>query len=340
MTALAAPIPRKPHYREGGDLYDQISRLIYTLEPTYLRSALHVASVIYNADKRGELDGDRAELLTNREIRRRIEAETGQRFSLSFINKGLYALHRVLGAKGLALIDRIRRHGRRVIRLVRGIRERSNAKQPGPGEPIIPPSTPPDPLQRQIQGTTTTEGPSSSSLQTSPRETERPDPAVVDALYDRARQLVDDVSRGDVRDAVEVFTAEWVGKALDVVERRNRKPGNARKPWGYVAGILLNRSKKGDWPDDPAPAPKAAAAKVAPEAAAAEKAAQDAEKARDERLRAAWGLLGDAQQDAIRATVLAANPHLRQLPPSMLKAECLEELGRRQAESPGPHRRE
>jgi hypothetical protein len=257
MTALGAA-PRLPHFRPGGDFYSQIPDVVWTLEPTYHRPVALVCRIIINADKRGELAGNRAELLTNEEIRRRIQAETGRRYSLTFIKKGLYGLSRVLGAKGLAVIERVRRHGRRIITLLRGLR-RSGEKQPGPGEPIV--SRPPPPEENN-DDTTTTGGPSSSSLQTSPEETEGPDPAVVDALYDRARRLVDDVSRGDVRDAVSVFTAEWVGKALDVVERRNRKPGNVRKPWGYVTGILWNRRKKGDWPDDPRPAPKAPAPRV------------------------------------------------------------------------------
>jgi hypothetical protein len=207
------------HYRPDGDLYDQMPRVIHTLEPTYLRSAYLVASVVCNADKRGELDGDQAELLTNREIRRRVEAETGRRYSLSFIKKGLFALHRVLGEKGLALIDRIRQHGRRVISLVRGIREKGKDKMPGPGEPILPPAAPlctPPPEKRGGEETTTTRDPSSSSLASLPgggpgpptAEAELP-PELVNAIG-----LVPDLSREKLEGWVRRFGLELTRRAV------------------------------------------------------------------------------------------------------------------------------
>ena len=130
-----------PHYRPDGDLYDQVPRVVWTLERTYLRSAVLVCGVVLNADKRGELDGSgKAEALTNREVRRRIEAETGISISLSSVKKGFYALHRVLGEKGLAIIDRIRQHGRRVINLVRGIRQSGAARSRDRANRSSPPS--------------------------------------------------------------------------------------------------------------------------------------------------------------------------------------------------------
>ena len=151
MTAASAAM-RQPHFRPDGDLYSQIPDVVWTLERTYLRLAVLVCRIIVNADKRGELDGDRGELLTNREIRRRIEQETGNPISLSSVKKGLYALHRVLGEKGVAIIGRIRQHGRRLINLVRGLRESKSASRPAPGDPILPPPPPSEKKRQQLQG--------------------------------------------------------------------------------------------------------------------------------------------------------------------------------------------
>jgi hypothetical protein len=324
-----------PHYREDGDLYDQLTRVFYTLEPTYIRSALFVCSVVFNADKRGELDDEhRAEALTNREIRRRIEAETGHRFSLSFVKKGLYAVHRVLknkpdpnrpagqpdSDKGMALIDRIRQHGRRVIVLLRGIREAGKAKMPKPGEPIIPLCTPP-PEKREDQETTTTGNGSSSSPKEGGGERDGPDPAVVWALYERARNLLTEVTVKRVSHAVETFTADWVRRVLDQVEKRNRIPGNVRKPWGFALGWLKNWAKEGGPPEDPQPAPRTAARETKP------LEADLADQARDEHLRAAWDALSESDREAIRAKVKAANPGIRW--PNLLEPLYLVELERR-----------
>jgi hypothetical protein len=52
------------------------------------------------------------------------------------------------------------------------------------------------------------------------------------------------------------FGAEWVGRALDEVERHNRKPGNLPvKRWGFVLGVLANfRREGGPAPERPKPA--------------------------------------------------------------------------------------
>jgi hypothetical protein len=223
--------------------------------------------------------------------------------SISFVQKGLAILEKA------GIIDRIRRHGRRFIEWCKGLRGGK-----------APPSTPP---KKDIRDTTTRE-PSSSSLESTPEKTGEPDPAEVDALYQRARQVLDGVSRGDILAAIRRFSAEWVRKTLDFMAKRNAKPGNARKGWGYALGILLNREAKGDWPED---APKAAPTPARKPAAEAE---DPAEKAREKRLREAWGLLSEPEREEIRATVRAENPALIRFAP-IFEAACMTELERRES---------
>lgn len=217
----------------------------------------------------------------------------------------------------LKLLRRKRAQGRRKFLPAEGPSSRGDERpEPDPIEPA-PLCTPPE----KIQETTTTGEASSSSLGSDPEGTDGPDPSLVRALYERACRLMAEVSFGAVADAVAVFTADSVRRMLDLVERRNRVPGNKRKHWGFGLGILRRKKAEG-WPEDePAPARAAAGASTAPEVDAIQ-------SARDGRLAAAWGALAEAEREAIRAEVEAAHPELRRWP-NLLEPLYLAELERR-----------
>ena len=127
-----------------------------------------------------------------------------------------------------------------------------------------------------------------------------------------------------------MFTADSVRRALDWMEKRNRKPGNVRKDWGYVLGILRNRAQTG-WPEEAPAAPPEPAKKTAP---TGEPTA--AEQAREDRLRGLWAALGEGRREEIRAAVKAENPGLVRWP-NLLEPLYLAELERLQpAEEPRP----
>jgi hypothetical protein len=124
------------------------------------------------------------------------------------------------------------------------------------------------------------------------------------------------------------FTAESVRRALDWMEQRNRKPGNVRKDWGYVLGILRNKQQTG-WPEEP---PAAVPQAGRPRAQTVEETA--AEDRRETRLRGLWAALSEGQREEIRARVKAENPGLLRWP-NLLEPLYLAELERHQpAEEP------
>lgn len=314
-------------FKSGGDPYFAIPVDVINKLPTFWRTAaMEVAGAIMILAREGNFHPTAAEIAARlpSDCRQPKGSPPGHR-SISFVQKGLHALDVLL-----RLLRRTRRRGRRYLDWIKGLVPRNEARAARPEDPPAPPS---GGKKEELRDTTTREPSSSSSIST-PEGTGEPDPAGLDALYRRARELVDGVSRGDVRAAILRFTAEWVGKALDVMERRNRKPGNARKPWGYVLGILLNRQEKGDWPDDPKPAAAAAAVKAADPA---EEEREAAEKAREKALRERWGLLTEPEREAIEAEVRASNPGLARFRP-MFEAACMARMDERQAAD--PHRRE
>jgi hypothetical protein len=154
-----------------------------------------------------------------------------------------------------------------------------------------------------------------------PTDETGPDPTVARALFERARQLVDGVSFGAVDEAMVVFTADSVRRALDWMEKRNRKPGSARKDWGYVLGMLRNRARTG-WPEEPPPRPQE------PPKPAGPTAEELAEQAREKRVRGLWEALSEEQRQAIRGEVRKANPGLGHLA-GIIEALSLAELERR-----------
>jgi hypothetical protein len=300
---------RQPLFRPGGDLYAALPLdLFYGLDADLKASALEVMGVLVDKHRAGDLD----EMLTDNDI-----AELIHR-SVSFVQKGLHTLHNGVADVLDAIIIRTRARGRRTIQFVRGLRGSQRDK------PDSPPA-PPLPLPEEEQKDKTTTAGSSSSLIDPPDRTDGagPDPTVVRALFERARQLVDGVSLGAVAEAAVVFTAESVRRALDWMEKRNRKPGTVRKDWGYVLGILRNKQQTG-WPEDP-PAAKPQATRS--KATTIEETA--AEKAREDRLRGLWAALSEGQREEIRAAVKAENPGLDRWP-NLMEPLYLAELERRQ----------
>jgi hypothetical protein len=77
-------------------------------------------------------------------------------------------------------------------------------------------------------------------------------------LTARACRLVPKATPGRVLDAVGVYGAEWVSRALDRVAQRNGEPGKVPvRSWGFVLSTLGNwKSVDGPPPADPPSVPK------------------------------------------------------------------------------------
>lgn len=307
MSALGAARP--PLFRPGGDPYTPLPDAVYQLPLFWLRSAVLVGRVLVKAERENRLD----ESLTTKRIVAEIKEATGLEVSESFVQKGLYALHKLAD-----IIDRQRSHGRRIITFIRGLAARPK-KTADPADPPNPPKT-------DFETETTDERPS-SSLSPNPGDPDRP--TAPQELIDRACRLVPKSTPGRVIDAVNVYGVEWVAKALDRVEERNRRARTTGdKPvrsWGFVLGILANwRKEGGPPPDDPVPAPPPTTRATTTEEV------DPAEEARERRIREAWGLLTEAEREEIRSKVIADNPGIGRWP-AMLEPVCLAELERRQA---------
>lgn len=314
-------------YKDGGDDYFSLPvHVIAELDPFWRTAAFEVGAVVMIlAREENNFDP------TSREIAARLESSRGQaegtppgHRSISFVQKGLAILDEPVVDErgevvrpGLGLIDRIRRGGRRFIAWTKGLKPNVRGqKKDSPADPLCTP-----PPEERDKETTTTGGASSSSSEPGEEETDGPDPAAVWALYQRARGLLTEVTVGRVSHAVATYSADWVRKVLDLVEKRNRVAGNVKKPWGFARGWLENWRKEGGPPDDPEP-PKAAtkeskALKVDP-----------TDRAREERLRAAWEALSESEREAIRIAVKAENPGIGRWK-NMLEPLYLAELERR-----------
>jgi hypothetical protein len=235
----------KGMFRPDGSPWFMIPEEIHDLPSFYRAAATEVWPVLLKYVREwGELD----ERLITRKIAEELESKHGHRCE-SFVAKGLYALQYL--AK---LIVRIRKHGRRIIVFLKGLlgQERS---APAPASPL---STPP-PEKREIQETTTTREPSSSSLESIPKEADGPKPTAPPELVERACKLVPEATPDWVDAMVAVYGPEWFGRALDQVEERNRKPHalpvRKRK---FVMDILAAWKDEGGPPkrlEDPRPAP-------------------------------------------------------------------------------------
>ncbi len=268
----------------------------------------HAATVAYRAYRRRERDGTLDETATDAAL----GEESG--WSASLLQKGAHALDVLLGKLGCPLIGRrsgLGMHGRRQITLLPLAGEgKSEAADAG---------LPPGPPSSETRDTTISGGSSSSSI-----PGPGPPLAAVDpALVARACALIPKATPGRVVDAVANHDAEWVARALDRVEERNRQPGNKPvRSWGFVLGILSRwRKEGGPPPPDQAPKPQAS---PRPAQTIEETAAEDI---RNARIRAAWDALDEERRQSLRNAVLKDSPHLIRWP-RMIEAECLARIER------------
>jgi hypothetical protein len=238
-------------FKPGGDFYrvwsEAIDRLANGLQ--------NVARKVFGCIVRKELAGTLA-------TEKPTDAEIGQELGIAprTVQKALHALDTdVLEVNGgQPLIDResgLGCHGRRTIGLTVGLAPSGTRR---PAEAAAPPQTPPE-LRGEFKNTTTRGG-SSSSPESSEKEKEKiPDPSdpAIAALIDRACKLIAEATPGKVLDAVLVYGADWVSRALDVAEQRpRRKTGN--KPvysWGFVLATLKNWKREDGPPPAPPPRP-------------------------------------------------------------------------------------
>jgi hypothetical protein len=246
--AIAAGI-----FRPGGDFYTTFPDLVLELHkilPELLPKSEVVASLnatfriigfLVQKARAGELN----ELVTDKVI----AAETG--VSERNVQRALYVLDVVLRKIGKPIIDRMRTHGRRIISFVRGFAARGQT---------APPCTP-----LKTSETTTTSEPS-SSLDFQEEKPPKLGVIIPPGMIDRAFRLIPKVTEGRVIDAVSVYGADWVSRALDVVEKRNSKSGMQRvRSWGFVLNTLKNWKREGSAPPvDPPPTPPPVKAKTEP----------------------------------------------------------------------------
>ena len=229
-------------FQRGGQTYRTVPDLIDRLPKGLQHRATVAWKAIMRRLARGELD--------ERATTRAMAEESG--WSESLIQSGLHALDVVLRDMGLTpLIERIRAHGRRTI-VPAPLAARGTA---GPAADGPPPGPPPE--ERED---TTTDAASTSSPQSTPEPPEMAGDYPPAELIDRACKLIPKATRGRVIDAAAVYGSEWVSRALDVVETRNRKPGNKRvESWGFVLSTLANWRKEGGPPPEVPPASPATA---------------------------------------------------------------------------------
>src|SRR5262249_17245755 len=151
-------------------------------------------------------------------------------------------------------------------------------------------------------------------------------------LIDRACRLIPNGATAErVAHVVAVYTAEWVELALDDAEEWNRKAPLKGVSPGQGWGFVLDRLKR--WQEEGGAPPKKAGPDPAPataqsEARRAEKAEQAAHRAREERLKARWGVLPEAEKEAIEASVKDADPAAVRFK-GVLLTLCLDEMERR-----------
>ena len=238
---LKPPSPAPGLFRPGGDFYVTLPKLLFhelsQLLPkgelvAAVNAAIKVMAFLVEMARLDKLD----QLLTDQVI----ADETG--ISKRSVQRGLHALDVVLDKIGLPIIGRMRVNGRRIISFIRGFAARGQA---------APPCTP-----QKTSETTTTREPSSSSDSRGEKPSE-PRVSVPPGLIDRAFRLIPSATEGRVIDAVAGYGADWVSRVLDVVEKRNSKPGMLPvKSWGFVLNTLKNWKKEGGPPPvNPGPAP-------------------------------------------------------------------------------------
>lgn len=362
MSAAAAFFKssrQRDWYRAGGSKYRQIPDLIDRLPRGLRNRATEAWKCIMRLLARGELDPMNA---TNPAMCE----DTG--YGETFIKGGIRILKEpfelVETAEGdfervelppLIVVER--KHGRR--KIDPGIGLARAGEDPRPDAQPAPLCTPP-PGKREDPETTTTRDGSSSSFAplpgSGPDRTDGPElpPELVEAvdlLPGLSRERLLGFYRKDPELARRV--ADWLRACL-------RHPELTKRPhlptWFDTAFFSwkakLDRgeltladidaeieAKRRRWPE------KVDAAKVDAEKAAekqakakAEADTEASEQARMDRLREAWGLLGEPEREDIRRAVDAANPDVRRRFPKLAEPLDLAELECRRAAD--PHRRE
>lgn len=342
-------------FQKGGFHYRTIPDAIALL-PRGLQHAATVAmKCVLRLKARGKLDETATDAELARESGRMAEelaAEYGvdyegvRGWSPSLVQKGLHALDVELRKLGIPLIGResgLGMHGRRqiTIRPLAG-REKKPETADAPGAVGPPPAPPPE----DRRDTTTDGGASSSSLASPPGGEEALPPDLAGAVG-----LLPDLSAERLRGWVALAGPELVGRVVAWLRAWRDHPRPECRPRGafWCEKALLHWKEKIERGHltmaDVDAQIEAKARKWAPKApppaagASASDPSEAAEKAREKRLRAAWGLLPDPEREAIRAAALAANPALRKLGPKFLEVACLEELERR-LDPVEPHPRE
>lgn len=219
-------------FRQGGDLWSGMSDNLFLLARGPRKNARDVLHYVVLQERLGKND----ERLTDVAIAEALGC------SRRTVQRGLHALHVVLGGLGKAIIDRVRTHGRRIITFTRGLASSGRA------------ASPPSPPGEQEKTTI-------GELSSSPPEKAVGTGEAPPELVDRACKLVPGATPGRVADVVGTYGAEWTSRALDRVESRNRKPGNKPvKSWGFVLKTMANwRQEGGPPPEGPRPAAPPAA---------------------------------------------------------------------------------
>jgi hypothetical protein len=232
-------------FKPGGDAYRVWSEVIDKLANGLQNAARKVFGCIVRKELDGKLDTEKP---TDDDIGR----ECG--IAPRTVQKALHALDTDVREvnDGRPLINResgLGCHGRRTITLTVGLAKSRDDRQPAGGPP------PQTPLEEKTKNTTT-EGGASSSPEKGPQKAPEPTDPALAALIDRACKLIPEATPGKVLDAVSVYGADWVSRALDVAEQRpRRKTGN--KPvysWGFILSTLKNWRREGGPP--PVAAPK------------------------------------------------------------------------------------
>jgi hypothetical protein len=260
-AAIGLPAPRSAAtaslFRPGGDPYSLLPDPAFDLLPGLLpervrKAILNALPRVYRFLVKLAQAGELNELVTDQRIAQ--AAGCSERIVQYVLN----ALDVIAGEGGFPFIRRTPSHGRRFIEFIRGFLPSGSR----------PTAVPPAPPSKTFETTTTREG-GSSSLRSAPENAEEGREVAPQELVDRACRLIpgeNGATPGKVADVFGKYGADWVSRALDIVEKRNKKSG-AKKvwSWGHVLGILKNfANEDGPAPIDPPPAPPPVKAKVEP----------------------------------------------------------------------------
>jgi hypothetical protein len=353
MSALAGI------FQKGGYHYRTIPDVIALL-PKGMQHAADVAmKCVLWLKARGKLDEtatDKELANVSEQMAREAAEEKGvdyqgdRGWSPSLMQKGLHAVDVELRKIGVPpLVQRksgIGMRGRRQI-TVMPLAGKEKGEKAADDPPAAGPPPAPPPEKEKTGETTTTDGGSSSSLASLPGTGPEWPPELLDAIG-----LVPGLSAARLGGWVQLAGIELAIRVVAWLRIWLAHPNPDKRPKGAFwaeralsnwrakleAGLLTMEdvdqeieAKRRKW--GPKSAPKDNAAEKARREA--ERAEEQAQAARDKRLREAWGVLRPDEQAEILAGVLEARPEIRRFKPEspFVMAPCLEELERRQAEA-------